>query len=155
MTNTNSLRVGLRHSRSLVVDASLTVPEVSQAFGAFRDMPAVFATAYMVGFMEATCIEALAPYLGEQQRTVGTHVDMSHVAATPVGMEVTAEVELLAIEGRRLRFRVECRDGAEVVGAGFHDRTVIDMPRFTARVEAKQQAHVRAEVAATVAERIE
>ena len=144
MTDSNSLRVGLRHSRSLIVDTSLTVPEVSPAFGAFRDMPAVFATAYMVGFVEATCIEALAPYLGEHQRTVGTHVDMSHVAATPVGMGVTAEVELVAVEGRRLRFRVECRDEAEVIGSGFHERTVIDMPRFTVRVEAKQQAHKQA-----------
>lgn len=141
MTGANILPVGLRHSRSLTVDSSLTVPEVSPAFGAFRDMPAVFATAYLVGFVEATCIEALAPYLTAHQRTVGTHVDMSHAAPTPTGMRVTAEVELIAVEGRRLRFRVKCRDETEVIGSGFHERAVIDMPKFTARVEAKRQAH--------------
>jgi fluoroacetyl-CoA thioesterase len=66
---------------------------------------------------------------------------MSHAAATPVGMRVTAEVELVAVEGRRLRFRVECRDEAEVIGSGFHERAVIDLPKFIARVEAKRQAH--------------
>lgn len=67
-------------------------------------MPAVFATAFMVGFVEWTCIEALRPYLAGHQRTVGTHVDMNHKAATSIGMQVTAEVELLAVEGRRRRF---------------------------------------------------
>jgi fluoroacetyl-CoA thioesterase len=132
--------IGLRHSRSLIVDAGLTVPEVSPAFGVFRDMPAVFASAYMLALVEATCIEALAPYLGKHQRTVGTHVDMSHTAATPVGMRVTAEIELIAIEGRRLRFRVECRDEADTIGSGFHERAVIELPKFTARVEAKRRA---------------
>lgn len=131
--------VGLRHSETLAVDASLTVPEVSTAFGSFRDMPPVFATAYMVGFVEATCIAGLKHYLGEDQQTVGTHVDMSHSAATPIGMNVTVEVELIAVEGRRLRFRVECRDDAEVIGAGFHERFIIDAPKFTARVEAKRE----------------
>jgi fluoroacetyl-CoA thioesterase len=133
-----TLPIGLRHSMTLAVDESLTVPSIACAFD-FRDMPPVFATAFMVAFIEATCIEALKPHLAAHQRTVGTHVDVSHIAATPVGMRVTADVELIAVEGRRLRFKVECRDDSEVIGAGFHDRAIIDAARFLARVEAKAQ----------------
>jgi fluoroacetyl-CoA thioesterase len=129
--------IGLKHLQTLTVDAGLTVPAVSPAFPAFRDLPPVLATAYLVGFVEATCIEALRPYLADEQRTVGIHVDLSHSAATPIGMRVGAEVELIALEGRRLRFRVECRDEAELVGAGFHERAIVDAPKFLARVQAK------------------
>lgn len=137
----DDLQPGLRHTQAVTVGEALTVPAVSAAFTGFADMPAVFATAFMVGFAEWACIEALRPYLAAHQRTVGTHVDMSHTAATPMGMQVIAEVELIAVEGRRLRFRVECRDEAEVIGTGFHERAVIDLPKFAARVEAKRQAH--------------
>ena len=131
------LKVGLKHTKSIKVEPALTVPEVSPAFGEFRDMPPVFATAYMVGFVEATCIEGMKPCMGPGQGSVGVHVDMSHAAATPVGMTVTAEVELVSVEGRRLRFKVECRDDKDVIGTGFHERFVIDVPKFVARVEAK------------------
>ena len=133
----SELKVGLKHVKTIKVDPGLTVPEVSPAFGEFRDMPPVFATAYMVGFIEATCIEGMKPYMAPGQGSVGVHVDMSHSAATPVGMAVTAEVELVSVEGRRLRFKVECRDEKDVIGAGFHERFVIDVPKFVARVEAK------------------
>lgn len=131
------VQVGLRHSKTITVERGLTVPEVSPAFGSFRDMPPVFATAYMVGFIEATCIEALAPHLDAAQRTVGVHVDVSHSAATPVGMKVTADVELIAVEGRKLRFKVTCRDEAEAIGSGHHDRYIVDALKFLARAEAK------------------
>jgi len=132
--------VGLRHSQTIAVSAGLTVPEVSPLFGDFRDMPPVFATAFMVGFVEATCIAALKPFLGERRQTVGTRVDISHSAATPVGMSVSAEVELVEVSGRRLRFKVTCRDDAEVVGEGYHERFIIDRDRFLARVAAKRAA---------------
>ena len=100
-------------------------------------MPPVFATAYLVAFVEWTCTQALRGHLGEGQLTVGTRVELSHVAATPVGMQVTAEVELVAVEGRKLRFRAVCRDEAELIGEGFHERAVIDNARFLARMHAK------------------
>jgi fluoroacetyl-CoA thioesterase len=81
-------------------------------------MSAIFATAYLVAFVEASCIEAVAPFLPAGHKTVGTHVDLSHVAATPVGLTVVADVELVGIEGRRLRFSVDCRDDEDVVGLG-------------------------------------
>jgi fluoroacetyl-CoA thioesterase len=133
------LMPGLRHVETLRVDQSLTVPSVSPAFASFADMPPVLATALMVGFIEWTCIEALKPYLDEGERTVGTHVDVSHVAATPVGMIATAEVELVAVEGRKLRFRVSCRDEGGLIGEGFHERAVIDLDKFMARLSAKAE----------------
>ena len=132
-----ALPSGLKHTSDIVIDEHLTVPQVSAALSAFADMPPVFATAYMVGFIEATCIEALVPFLDTGEATVGTHVDVSHIAATPVGMHVTADVELVAADGRRLRFKVSCRDEAELICEGFHERSVISRDRFMTRVEAK------------------
>jgi len=100
-------------------------------------MPPVFATAFLVGFVEWACIEALRPYLKESQRTVGIHVDLSHAAATPVGMTVTADVELVAIEGLKLRFRAVCRDDVEIICEGFHERYIIDKDRFMTRLAKK------------------
>jgi len=93
-----------------------------------------------VGFMEWTCIEALRPYLAPGEHTVGTHVDMSHMAATPAGLTVTAEVELIAVEGRKLRFRVALRDEREPIGEGFHERSIIRTESFLRRVKAKRAA---------------
>ena len=131
--------VGLRHSKTVTVDDTLTVPHLASGIGNLSDMPPVFATAYLIAFIEATCIEALQPYLAANQRTVGIHIDVSHTAATPVGMQVTAHVELVSVEGRRLRFKVECRDEIETIGAGMHDRAIIDAPKFLARMTAKVQ----------------
>lgn len=139
----DDLGPGLRHAQTIVVSHALTVPAVSAAFTGFADMPPVFATALMIGFVEWACIEALRPYRGAHQRIVGTHVDLSHIAATPVGMEVTAEVELVAVEGRRLRFRVECRDSVEMIGRGFHERAIIDGDKFVERVRRKGEENVR------------
>lgn len=133
------LKPGLSHRQSLRIDRSLTVPAVSAAFTGFADMPPVFATAFMVGFIEWACIEALRPLLDPGEHTVGTHVDVSHVAATPAGMTVTADVELVAVEGRKLRFRVSCRDDAGPIGDGFHERAIIDQAKFTERVAAKAE----------------
>lgn len=131
------LKPGLCHIQNIRIGETLTVPAMSQAFASFADMPPVFATAYMVAFIEWACIEALRPYLSVDQRTVGTHVDVSHVAATPVGMLVTAEVELLEVQGRKLRFKVSCRDEAGLIGEGSHERAVIEHAKFMARISEK------------------
>lgn len=94
------LQAGLRHSEQFVVRLRHTVPEIDDAWPGFRDIPPVLATAIMIGFIEQTCVEALRPYLSAEQRTVGTRVDVSHVAATPVGMTVTSEIELVAVDGK-------------------------------------------------------
>lgn len=138
----NELHVGLRAALSLRVDEHLVVPAVSPAFTGFADMPPVFATAYMIGFIEWTCIEALRPYLTRDQRTVGTHVDVSHVAATPIGMMVMANAELTSIRGKRLGFEVTCHDEAGLIGKGYHERALIDHANFLERV-VKKGAEVR------------
>lgn len=135
-----TLQPGLRHTQSIVIDEQLTVPAVSRVFTGFADMPPVFATSFLVGFVEWTCIEALRPWLPPGAQTVGVHVDLSHTAATPVGMRVTAEVDLVEIDGRRLVFSVRCHDEFELICEGVHERAVIDAAKFRQRVARKQSA---------------
>jgi len=133
----DDLRAGLKRSATITVGEALAVPASGRLLGETADMPPVFATANMIAFIEWTCVAALAPYLSSDQRTVGTRVDMTHTAATPIGMKVTAEIELIEIDGRRLRFRANCRDEIEPIGEGFHERTIIDHARFMQRLARK------------------
>jgi fluoroacetyl-CoA thioesterase len=135
---TLDLKPGLRHSATLTVGEALAVPAQARLFDPHTDMPPVFATAQMIAFVEWTCVWAVAPYLAPNQRTVGTRVEMTHAAATPIGMKVSAEVELVAFDGRTLRFGALCRDEKEIIGEGFHERMVIDHDRFLARLARKQ-----------------
>jgi fluoroacetyl-CoA thioesterase len=134
----DDLKPGLRHAATITVSEKLSVPAQARVFAPGAEMPPVFATAQMIAFVEWTCVAALAPYLAPNQRTVGTRVDITHTAATPIGMIVTAEVELVTIEDRMLRFQVVCRDEKESIGDGFHERTLIDHDRFMARLVRKQ-----------------
>jgi fluoroacetyl-CoA thioesterase len=138
MTPLDDLKPGLRHSATIRVTDELAVPASGRLVGGIAEMPPVFATAQMIAFVEWTCVAALAPYIAPHQRTVGTRVEMSHSAATPIGMQVTAEVELIEIEGGRLRFKVSCHDEAEPIGDGFHERMIIDHGRFMARLARKR-----------------
>ena len=133
----DDLKPGLRHSATLTVGKALTVPAQAKLFAPGTEMPPVFATAQMIAFVEWTCVATLAPYLGAHQRSVGTRVEMTHTAATPIGMAVTADVELVAINDRILRFKVACRDERDPIGEGFHERTIIDNARFMARLARK------------------
>jgi fluoroacetyl-CoA thioesterase len=99
---------------------------------------AVFATPSMIALMERAAVNTLAPLLPAGWQTVGVHVDVRHLAATPLGLTVTARAELLAIEGRRLSFRVSAHDGVETIGEGQHERALIDLERFQAKASAKQ-----------------
>ena len=132
------LKPGLRYSETLTVTEALSVPAQARHFDPATEMPPVFATAQMIAFVEWTCVHALAPYLSPDERTVGTRVEMTHTAATPIGMTVTAEVELVEIRDRTLRFKVACCDERDPIGEGFHERTVIDNARFMARLARKQ-----------------
>src|SRR3954463_14318525 len=116
----DDLKPGLKHSTTIRVGEELSVPAAAGLFGSAAQMPPVFATAQMIAFVEWTCVHALAPYLAPGQRTVGTRVEMTHSAATPIGMIVPAEVELVEIDGRRFRFHARCRDEVETIGEGFH-----------------------------------
>ena len=101
-------------------------------------MPLVFATGFLVGLLEWTCIKAIAPHLDHpDEQSVGTHIDISHVAATPPGLIVKVDAELVGIDGRRLVFSLQAHDGIDLISQGRHERFVIDRPRFDLKTQAK------------------
>ena len=140
-----TLKPGLRYEHRFVVPASKTVPALYPEADEFQVMPAVFATGFLVGFLEWACVKAIDLHLdGPHEQTVGTHIDVSHAAATPPGLEVTAHVELVAVEGKKLVFAVRAHDGTDLISEGRHERHVIVRERFDARVRAKQGRTARA-----------
>ena len=133
-----SLKPGLEYEHRFTIPATKTVPSLYPEAPEFQEMPAVFATGFMVGFLEWACIKAVNTHLDwPQEQTVGTHIDVSHLAATPPGFEVTARVKLVAVEGRRLRFEVEAHDGVDLITRGTHERFIIDREKFAQRLDAK------------------
>lgn len=97
----------------------------------------VYATIMMIGLMEKTCLESVLPYLEPGQDSVGTHVNVSHAKATPVGMKVWCDSELIEIDRRRLVFRVAAYDQRGLIGEGTHERFIIDKERFVEKTYAQ------------------
>jgi len=136
-----TLKPGIEYEFRFRVPESKTVPALYPESPEFREMPHVFATGFMVGFLEWACIKAVNPHLDwPEEQTVGTHVNVSHSAATPPGLEVTAKVKLTQVDGRRLVFEVEANDGVDVISKGTHERFVINRSRFSEKVKQKAQA---------------
>jgi len=134
----DTLKPGIRYEHTYTVPANKTVPSLYPEASEFQEMPEVFATGFMVGFLEWSCIKAIEPHLDwPQEMSVGTHVDVSHEAATPPGLTVTASVELIEVDGRRLVFAVEAHDGVDPISKGRHERMVINRDKFNARVRQK------------------
>lgn len=100
-------------------------------------VPGVLASPWMLLFMEHAAREAVLPHLDAGEDSVGTGFQFEHLAATPVGHVVTASAELIAVNGRKLEFRIEARDEQELIGRGKHERAVVDVARFGARVRKK------------------
>ena len=135
----DTLKAGIRYQHRFMVPMSKTVPALYPEAEEFLAMPEVFATGFLVGFLEWACVKAVNPHLDwPREQTLGTHIDISHEAATPAGMEVVADVELIEVSGRKLVFKVEARDGMDVVARGRHERFIIERARFDAKVEAKR-----------------
>jgi fluoroacetyl-CoA thioesterase len=133
-----SLKPGIRYQHRFVVPSSKTVPALYPESPEFVAMPEVFATGFLVGFLEWACIRAINPHLDwPQEQTLGTHIDVSHEAATPPGLEVTATVELIEVDGRRLVFKVEAHDGVDLISRGRHERFIINREKFDAKIGAK------------------
>ena len=97
----------------------------------------VFATPMMVALVEQTCYESVLPHLDEGQGTVGTLVNVAHTAATPIGMRVWCESELVEVDRRRLVFKVKAYDECGPIGEGTHERFIIDTAKFFEKVKAK------------------
>jgi len=122
----------------LMGESRVTVTEVNTASHLGSGNVAVFATPEMVRLMERASVAAVDHLLPEGRRTVGVALEVTHLAATPLDMTVTARAELLAVDGRRLTFRVEAFDEVEKVGEGTHQRYVIDVARFQQRAAQKR-----------------
>ena len=97
----------------------------------------VFATPAMVGLMEKASINSVDSYLPKGYATVGTKVEIKHIAATPIGMEVVSQAELLEIDGPKLNFKIEAYDEKEKIGEGTHSRYIIKLEEFLKRIEDK------------------
>jgi fluoroacetyl-CoA thioesterase len=137
----DSLKPGLEYELVYRVPESKTVPYLYPEAREFQVMPRVFATGFMVGFVEWACLLAIIAHLDwPAEQSVGTHVNLSHSAATPHGMEVRAKVKLLEVDGRRLVFEVEADDGVDTICKGTHERFLIDAAKFIAKVNAKAQS---------------
>jgi fluoroacetyl-CoA thioesterase len=136
-----SLKPGIRYEHKFVIPKSKTVPALYPESEEFAAMPEVFATGFLVGLLEWACIKSVNPHIDwPAEQTVGTHIDVSHEAATPPGMEVTVTVELIAVEGRRLVFSVEAHDGVDLISKGRHERFVISKEKFDSKVGTKKLA---------------
>jgi fluoroacetyl-CoA thioesterase len=135
-----TLRAGLEGTFRYHVPESKTVPRIFEEAADFQMMPNVLATGYLVALAEWACIELVKPHLdwpGEQ--TLGTHVSLSHTAATPPGMTVEIRTRLKSVEGRKLVFDVSAHDGIDTITAGTHERHVIDAERFARKVADKRE----------------
>lgn len=134
----DSLRPGIKYQHKLLLGGDKMVPALYPEADEFQVMPEVFATGFMVGFLEWTCLKAVLPHLDwPREQTVGTHVNFSHEAATPAGLWVSARAELTDVNGRRLTFTVEADVGIDLIARGSHERFVIDREKFDRTVAAK------------------
>ena len=124
---------------ALKADAELTVGEEHTALSVGSGRVRVYATPMMIALMENAAVAAVEDALAPGEQTVGVRIEVRHLAATPVGMRVRAEAELIRVDGRTLTFRVSAADEKEPIGEGIHVRAVVDAERFDARVQAKQQ----------------
>ena len=135
----DSLKVGIKYQHKFTVPKSKTVPNLYPESEEFKIMPEVFATGYLVGFLEWACILAIKPHLDwPSEQSVGTHINVSHQAATPVGLEVIANVELVKIEEKKLTFNVEARDTLDIISKGVHERFIINKEKFISKVNEKK-----------------
>ena len=134
----DTLKPGIRYEHKFILPKSKTVAALYPESEEFIIMPEVFATGFLVGFLEWACIKAINPYLDwPQEQSVGIHINVSHEAATPPGLEVKAIVELVKIEGRKLFFSVQAHDGIDLISTGQHVRFVINKARFDAGIANK------------------
>jgi predicted thioesterase len=125
---------GLSGTAELVVGEQHTAPRIGS--GRIR----VLATPVMINLIEAAALAAVEQSLPENHQSLGTHLDVTHVAATPVGMRVRATAEVLRCEGRTIYFKVRAEDERELIGEGTHERVVVNLERFDERVNRKAKA---------------
>ena len=131
MVDLARLRAGLQGTAELVVGPEHTAPFVGSG------RIAVLATPVMINVIEAAALNAIEHLLPIGHQSLGIHLDVGHTAATPVGLRVVATAEVTSVDGRTVTFRVEARDPFEAIGGGTHQRVVVSVERFDARVQRK------------------
>jgi fluoroacetyl-CoA thioesterase len=131
MVDLTRIAAGLSGTAQLLVGPEHTAPFVGSG------RIAVLATPVMINVIEAAALNAVEHLLPAGHQSLGIHLDVSHIAATPVGLQVTATAEVLRVEGRTISFRVEARDEVEAIGGGTHQRVVVSVARFDERVQRK------------------
>jgi fluoroacetyl-CoA thioesterase len=134
----STLKPGLKHRFSYQVPSDKTVPHLYRESPELRAMPDVFATGFMVGLMEWTCVQLLKPHLDEGEGSLGTHIDVSHKAATPAGFTITVYAECVEVRGPRASFKVVAHDGVDEIGSGTHERFIVTWDRFNRGIAAKR-----------------
>lgn len=132
-----TLLPGAKTEFSFRVPASKTVPNLYPEAHEFQQMPKVFATGFMVGLMEWTCLKVLENHLDEGEGSLGVHINVSHLAATVPHQVVTVEAEVTKVDGRRVAFHVKARDEFDVIGEGEHERVIVTWDKFISRVNDK------------------
>jgi len=126
-----NLPAGLQGTAELIVGEQHTAPRIGS--GRIR----VLATPVMINLIESAALAAVESSLPEEHQSLGTHLDVTHIAATPVGMKVRATAEVLRVEGRTIYFKVRAEDERELIGEGTHERVVVNLARFDKRVQDK------------------
>ena len=132
-----TLRAGASTRFSFRIPATKTVPHLYEESPELAEMPEVFATGFMVGLMEWTCVQLLRPHLDPGEGSLGVHIDVSHKAATPVGFTITVDAECIEVRGPRAKFAVRAHDGIDEIGSGTHERFIVSWDRFNKSVAAK------------------
>ena len=131
MTDLSKLKPGLEGHAEIVVGEQHTAPRIGSG------RVAVLATPVMINLMEAAALDAVENLIPAGNQSLGTKLNVSHIAATPVGMRARATARLLSVNGRTLEFRVEAHDERDMIGEGAHTRLVVNVERFDQRVQAK------------------
>lgn len=140
----DTLKPGIEYVHKFTIPSTKTVPALYPESVEFLAMPEVFATGYMIGLIEWTCIKAIKPYLDwPKEQTVGIHIDVSHLAATPPGMEVTTRVKLIEVDGRKLVFEVQAHDGVDLIAQGKHHRFIIYKEKFDLKMRDKTSKGIK------------
>ena len=116
------------------------VVEAEHLANRFKDtaLPAVLATPVMIMVMENAALNAIKPYLDPGESAVGTRVEIRHLAPTPIGLRVVGEAEVTRVDGRRVEFAVRATDNIEEIGAGTHERAIVDLARLAKRLDEKR-----------------
>lgn len=125
------MRIGITGKQTIVVDKAKTAEMLGSG-----DLP-VFGTPALIALMEETCLKSISQFLEEGTSTVGTLLNVKHVSATPIGLEVKCESELVEIDRKRLVFNVKAYDKSGIIGEGIHERFIINKEKFMTKVKEK------------------